>query len=165
MVRRAFAAGALGCLLAGFAPARTAAEAPGETAEPSPANRAARSAAFPAWGQLTNGKPVKAAALFALESYLATNIVIQTRRGNADRREADAAADPGEARVAEGLADAHFDRRRNLIFWSLLAMLYGIVDAYVDGYLGDFDEEIEEGRRLFGDVDPAEGSIEVGLRF
>lgn len=139
-----------------------------ESVGPSPANLAARSALFPAWGQLSNGKNVKASALFALEAYLATGIVIQTRRGAADRRAedaADAALDVGASRTFDGLADAHFNRRRDLIFWGLLAMLYGVVDAYVDGYLGDFDKEIDEGRRVFSAVDPTTSAVEVGVRF
>jgi hypothetical protein len=132
---------------------------------PSPANRAARSAVFPAWGQLTNGKPAKAAALFALETYLITGIVIETRRGQADRRLAEAATDEGAREIYDGIADGHYNRRRNLLFWSLLTVVYGVIDAYVDGYLGDFDEEIEDRRELFGSIDPVEQAVEVGVRF
>lgn len=132
---------------------------------PSPGNRAARSAIFPAWGQLTNGRPVKAAALFALETYLATGIIVETRRGESKRRFADAAPDEATELLYDGLADAHFDRRRNLIFWSLLAVFYGVADAYVDAHLGEFDREIHEGRELFGKIDRVERTIELGVRF
>jgi hypothetical protein len=132
---------------------------------PSPANRAARSFIFPAWGQLTNGSPVKAAGLFALETYLATGIIVETRRGESKRRLADAAPDDATELLYDGLADAHFDRRRNLIFWSLLAVFYGVADAYVDAHLGEFDREIHEGRELFGNIDRVEQTIELGVRF
>jgi len=132
---------------------------------PSPANRAARSVIFPAWGQLTNERPVKAAALFALETYLATGIIVETRRGESKRRLADAAPDEASELLYDGLADAHFDRRRNLIFWSLLAVFYGVADAYVDAHLGEFDREIHEGRELFGNIDRVERTIELGVRF
>jgi hypothetical protein len=130
---------------------------------PGLANRAARSAIFPAWGQLSNGKPVKAVALFALETYLATGIIVESRRGAAKRRLADLAADEASEAELNGLADAHFDRRRNLIFWSVLAIFYGVADAYVDSHLGDFDKEIREGRELFTRIDPE--CVEIGVRF
>ena len=132
---------------------------------PSPANRAARSAVFPAWGQLTNGKSAKAAGLFALETYLITGIVVESRRGQADRRIAETATDEATREVYDGIADGHYDRRRNLLFWTLLTVVYGVIDAYVDGYLGRFDEEIEDrrersmkGKRLRCDAHLVEGS-------
>lgn len=132
---------------------------------PSAANRAARSAVFPAWGQLTNGKPAKAATILALETYLVSGIVIQTRRGLADRRAAEASLDEGSARVFDGLADGHDDRRRNLVFWAMITMFFGVIDAYVDGHLGDFDEEMEEGKRLFSEVDVESREVGIGWRF
>ncbi len=136
-----------------------------ETIVPSPANRAARSALFPAWGQLTNGANVKAAALFALETYLVTGIIHESHRARAHRYAADAATDEATSAMYDGLADAHYDRRRNLFFWSILAVLYGVIDAYVDAHLTDFDEELEDRRELLGSIDPVENSVEVGFRF
>jgi hypothetical protein len=136
-----------------------------ETIVPSPANRAARSAVFPAWGQLTNGANVKAAALFALETYLVTGIIHESHRGRALRRAADTATDEATTEIYDGLADAHYDRRRNLFFWSILAVLYGVIDAYVDAHLTDFDEELEDRRELLGSIDPLENTVEVGFRF
>jgi len=143
-------------------PAPPAAEAsPG----PSAANRAARSALFPAWGQLTNGSTAKTAALFALETYLASSIIVESRKGAYKEQLADAAPDEATELMYDGLADAHYDRRRNLIFWSLLTVLYGVADAYVDAHLGDFDREIEEGGELFGKIDRVDQTIELGVRF
>jgi hypothetical protein len=136
-----------------------------ESIVPSPANRAARSAVFPAWGQLTNGRTVKTAALFALETYLVTGIIQESRQAAADQRASEAALDPAAEEVYAGLADAHYDRRRNLFFWSILTVLYGVIDAYVDAHLIDFDEEIEDRRELFGGIDPVEQTIALGVRF
>jgi len=146
-------------------PAPPAAEAAEELSGPSAGNRAARSALFPAWGQLTNGRTAKAAALFALETYLASSIIVESRRGAAKERLADAAPDEATELMYDGLADAHYDRRRNLIFWSLLTVLYGVADAYVDANLGDFDREIKEGGELFGKIDRVDRTIELGVRF
>ncbi len=132
---------------------------------PSPANRAARSVAFPAWGQLTNGRTAKTAALFALETYLVTGLIAESRRGGADQKSADAATDETTVDYYEGQADAHYDRRRNLLFWTILTVFYGVIDAYVDAYLVDFDEELEDRRELFGMVDPVESTVGVGFRF
>ena len=143
-------------------PAPPAAEA---SRGPSPANRAARSAAFPGWGQLTNGSTAKAAAVFALETYLASSIIVESRRGAAKQRLADAAPDAATEEMYDGLADAHYDRRRNLIFWSMLTVLYAVADAYVDAHMGEFDREIKEGGELFGQVDHVDQTIELGVRF
>jgi hypothetical protein len=147
--------------VAAAAPARAAEE----SIVPSPANRAARSAVFPGWGQLTNGANAKAVGLFALETYLLTGIIHESHRGRAKRNAANAAADEATAAVFDGLADAHYERRRNLLFWSILAVLYGVVDAYVDAHLSDLDEELEDRREVFGSIDPMEKTVEVSLRF
>ena len=78
---------------------------------------------------------------------------------------AETATDEATREVYDGIADGHYDRRRNLLFWTLLTVVYGVIDAYVDGYLGRFDEEIEDRRELFGSIDPAAQAVEVGVRF
>jgi hypothetical protein len=147
---------------AGF-PAR--AEEVNEPPGPSAFNRAARSALFPAWGQLTNGKNEKAAILFAVQTYLYTRILVETRRGHEYERLALSTVDPDVAWRAELTAEDSFQRRRNLIFWVILTAFYGAIDAYVDAHLGDFEREIEDSRRLFTEADPATGGIALGVRF
>ena len=144
-------------------PAR--AEEPDEPPGPSAFNRAARSVFFPAWGQLTNGKNEKAAILFAVQTYLYTRILVETRRGHESERLALATDDPDVAWRAELGADDSFQRRRNLIFWAILTAFYGAIDAYVDTYLGSFEQEIEQSRKIFAETDPATGGIALGVRF
>jgi hypothetical protein len=138
-------------------------------AGPGPFERAVRSAVFPAWGQLTNGKSKKAVVLFSVHAYLYTRIIKEGREGKAAEREQarleNLGASPIEISRAEASATDHFDRRRNMIFWSIVASFYGAIDAYIDAHLGDFEKELEEGRTLFGRVDPAERSVELGMRF
>lgn len=138
---------------------------------PSPLNRALRSAAIPAWGQVTNGKAEKAVLQFGVQAYLLTRIIIESREGGeslrtADRlRGLDSEAFAGQISVAEAKADDHFSRRRDLLFWWIIAGFYGALDAYVDAHLVDFDRELEEGRELFSGVDPVEKRVELGIRF
>ncbi|MCA9750897.1 MAG: hypothetical protein KC591_01785 [Gemmatimonadetes bacterium] len=138
---------------------------------PSPFARAIRSATFPGWGQLTNGKSKKAVVQFTVQSYLLTRLVIESREAGESRREADRlraldeVAFGGDISLAEAKAEDHFKRRRDLMFWWIVTGFYGALDAYVDGYLGDFDAEIDAGKSLFSNVDPVERRVEIGLRF
>ncbi len=140
---------------------------------PSAFQRAMRSALFPAWGQLTNGKSKKAVVLFGVQTYLITRIVEESRAANESQRRFEAldrldSADAetlAAATAARGSAQDHFDTRRDLFFWGLVAVFYGSIDAYVDAHLGDFDKDLDESRGVFGGVNPAEKSVEVGVRF
>jgi hypothetical protein len=158
------------CLLLGGARPLAAQEGP-RWEGPSAFGRAARSVVFPAWGQLTNGKTKKAAILFSVETYIYTRIVMETRRGKEDERRAAALEEMGAPEnaiaSARASADEHFNRRRDLFFWAIVAAFYGAIDAYIDAHLGDFEKELEDGRTLFGDIDvgSTEQSVELGIRF
>ena len=140
---------------------------------PSAFQRAVRSAVFPAWGQLTNGKSKKAVVLLSVQTYLMTRIVGESRAASAAQRRADefrsvAATDlvaAAEFQRAHALAQDHFDTRREMLFWAFLGGFYGAMDAYVDAHIGNFGEELESGRKLFADADPLARSVEVGVRF
>jgi hypothetical protein len=154
------------CAAIGFGTGTSAlAEEPSGESGPSAFNRAARSVVFPAWGQLTNGKNEKAAVLFALQTYLYTRILVETRLGPDSERLALSASDSEVAWRAELTAADSFSRRRNLIFWVSLTAFYGAIDAYVDTHLGDFEQEIEESRGLFAGTDPVHGGLVLGVRF
>ena len=136
---------------------------------PSPFERAVRSVAFPAWGQLTNGKNKKAVALFSAQTYIYARLMIETRKGNeanrlADRLEGEGAS-LGDVNVARSSAADHFSRRRNLFFWAFVAGFYGALDAYVDANFGDIEAELEEGRDLFSSFDPASRTVTLGVHF
>jgi hypothetical protein len=152
----------LGAVLAAM-PGAFAAEQ--EWEGPTPFRRAVRSVVFPAWGQVTNGKYTKATLLFGFESYLWTRIVMETRAAHESDRIAAAATDPGVAEVARLAAEDHYGRRRDLVFWTIVASFYGAVDAYVDAYLGNFEKELGEGRELFSGVSEDGTALEVGVRF
>ena len=136
-------------------------------AGPGPLNRALRSAALPAWGQLTNGKHKKAAILMGIQGYVWTRVIMEGRKGNESERRLERllaeGASQAEIDAAEFSAEHHFDTRRDLLFWAIMTTFYGALDAYIDAHLGDFDRELEEGRELFGAV--TGDGVEIGLRF
>ena len=136
---------------------------------PSAFQRAARSVAIPAWGQLTNGKKKKATVLFGVQTYLYTRIIVATRMGREGNLRVSALERDGASAVdlefARAAAQEHFDDRRNLFFWAILTGFYGALDAYVDAHLGEFEKELEEGRALFARVGGPDEAIEMGLKF
>jgi hypothetical protein len=153
---------------AGAAPAAADEEAePG--LRPSATNRAVRSMVFPAWGQVTNGRPVKAAVLFSVQTWIWTRVIKESRAAHESEQRVFRLQEEGatalEIARAEASAEEHSARRRDLLFWALFGGIYGALDAYIDAHLGDFDEEIQEGRDLFGEVDPVNGEIALGYRF
>lgn len=166
---RPLVAAALLALCAPVPGARAAETVPGGT--PGPFARAVRSAVFPAWGQLTNGKNKKAAVIMTVQTYVITRMIEESRAAHESDRRADALAFREDAAgialhdAARASAQEHFDTRRDLLFWALVGAFYGAVDAYVDAHLAGLDKELEEDRGLFGGVDPAGRSVEVGLRF
>lgn len=169
---RALVAWAVAAAVAALAaPASFAAEPP--PLQPSAFQRAVRSAMVPAWGQLTNGKSKKAAVLFSVQSYLITRIIVESRAASESERRVAAlegmggtdAASLAALDAAQASAQDHFDTRRDLLFWALVAGFYGAIDAYVDAHLGDFSGDLEESRGVFGGVDPAAKSVQVGVRF
>ena len=169
-IRRALAAACIVIASGGVGgPARAAEVVP--PGSPSPFGRAMRSAVFPAWGQLTNGKSKKAVVVFTAQTYVLSRLIVESRAARAADRRADALSgreDPeGIALEAAARASAqeHYDTRRDMLFWALLGAFYGAVDAYVDAHLGNFGEELDESRRLFANADPTERRVELGIRF
>ncbi|MGQ0722147.1 MAG: DUF5683 domain-containing protein [Candidatus Eiseniibacteriota bacterium] len=152
-------------------PDSTEAQAAEDPEKPDPVpfafTRAVQSAVFPAWGQVANGRKVKAAVLFGFQTYIWTRVVVQTQRGREWQQEVDrleaAGGSSAEVAHAEALAEEHFDTRRDLLFWAIIGSFYGALDAYIDAHLGDFDRELEEGRGLFAEVGPS--AAHVGYRF
>jgi len=151
----------------GAAPA--GAQTQGTLPGPSPLNRAVRSAVFPAWGQLTNGKEKKAAILFGIEAYVWTRVITETRKSTESERRLDRLEAEGatafEISRAEASLEDHRRTRRDMLFWVILGGFYGALDAYIDANLGDFDEDLEEDRGLFAGVDAGARQVELGYRF
>lgn len=96
------------------------------------------SAAYPGLGQLLNGKESKALMIGAVEAFLVARLVLEDRwTRNAFRMY----RQTGEARYFDQYSD-HFDRRQTLVWWVVVAGLYGMIDAYVDAHLSGFDRPV-----------------------
>jgi hypothetical protein len=139
-------------LLLVLAPVSARAQAPPDTARgerPRPWHERpwsimARSAVLPGWGQLKNGRPLKAGVALALEGFAGVRLVRAWRDVDAAaRREDEAFAIGDEAAAAAARAD--YDRaynRRSTAGWILgAAVALSMLDAYVDAHLIQFDAD------------------------
>jgi hypothetical protein len=86
------------------------------------------SVVFPGWGQLTNGKPWKAAIVFAAQTGLAFSVFTQHERYKFY-----------EARGETSFADFYKNDRNRLVWWSVGLILLSSADAYVDCHLRDWN--------------------------
>lgn len=115
---------------------------------------------YPGLGQLMNGKEHKAAIVSIAEAALVAGLVVE------DRRARNALRLYEETREFRYYNDysLHFDRRQTLIWWAVIAALYGLTDAYVDAHLSGFEETA--GRRIEGGFERSAGGgggIRIGL--
>jgi len=89
-----------------------------------------RSAILPGWGQITNGKYLKAGIVVAGEGFF----VYKAWSAYQDELDASAAGD-SEAR------DDAMNLKVTYIWWGAIVYLLQIADAYVDANLSTFDAE------------------------
>jgi hypothetical protein len=99
-----------------------------------------RSAVCPGWGQLHAGSKVKGVVFLAATAAFAYGHAKAQNRSSSGRRE--------------------------LNRWTILFWLYNLGDAYVDGYLRGFDDQMSDldsiGDELL-DVTEAEGGVSLGF--
>ncbi len=110
----------------------------------SPATTLLRSVAFPGWGQLENGQPLKAVAVFSVEAGLVASGVIELRRADRSLEEEARAAALGDATRASESYQRYLDRRDRAIsrfWWAGFALLLSMLDAYTDAHLRGFDRD------------------------
>jgi hypothetical protein len=117
---------------------------------------------LPGLGQIHAGDHLRGAAVMAFEGYLIARVFVENHRANRDRDRARAAV-PDEAAVYEAGADLHRQRRDDLIFWSSVAHMFNMLDAYVAAHLSEIDEEMKEVERLTLRAAPAAGGGEIVL--
>jgi len=87
-----------------------------------------RSAVCPGWGQWYNGKRVKGAVMFLVQSFLFAGAVWQNQMVVSSRSDSER---------------EFYQRRRNGLVWLNLAeRVYSILDAYVDAHFVGFDQDI-----------------------
>ncbi len=97
-------------------------------AEFSPSMAALRSVVFPGWGQLSNGKRLKAAGIFLAQTGMGFSAYTQHQRF----LYYDARGEEMEARFYKN------DRNR-LLWWSVGLVIYSAADAFVDCHLRNWD--------------------------
>jgi hypothetical protein len=99
-----------------------------------------RSAIYPGWGQLSNGKPYKACVVMAVEAYLAGVALSSDRRARDAKRLARGSAGLEQAGSFEDRRTRYEDRRNAHFWWLGAAILYSMLDAYVDASLAGVSE-------------------------
>jgi hypothetical protein len=137
----------------------------GEPARPGGAQALLASAAYPGLGQLMNGTELKAAVVGAAGAFLGARLLLEDRWTRHSLRRY---RETGDSDYFDEYSE-HFDRRQTLMWWAIVAALYGIADAYVDAHLADFNEPISPslegvlGGSSLGD--PSAIRVGVALRF
>ena len=120
------------------------------------------SAVYPGLGQLLNGTEYKAAIVCAVETFLVAGLVVEDRRSRNSFR---LYKQTGDERYYDEYSE-HFDNRQTLVWWAVIAALYGLVDAYVDAHLAGFDDPAAPHvESSFGGDGAGGGEFRVGLAF
>ncbi|MFH1502006.1 MAG: DUF5683 domain-containing protein [Candidatus Eisenbacteria bacterium] len=101
-----------------------------------PAQSLVASAVYPGLGQLLNDSEHKAAVIGGVEAFLVARLVLEDRWTRHSFR---LYQETGQSRYFSEYSD-HFDARQTLVWWVIVAALYGIADAYVDAHLMGFDD-------------------------
>ena len=132
----------------------------------------ARSALVPGWGQLKNGRPLKAGLAVAIEGVAGVRLVRAWRDVNDASRREDQALRMGDQEAADA-ARADYDRaynRRAAAGWIVgIAVVLSMVDAYVDAHLIQFDADFGPDPALPDDTSgaavPATSGPRLSLRY
>jgi hypothetical protein len=113
---------------------------------------------YPGLGQLLNGKETKSLIIGAIESYLIARLILEDRR---TRYNYHLYEETGDEKYFEQYSK-HFDSRQNILWWTVVAAIYGIADAYVDAHLAGFDESASP--RLEGELAGGPDGMADGLK-
>jgi len=117
-------------------------------------------AVVPGWGQAYNGRPLKAVIFAAGRLYLAGAAVYNHREAEDFEQQALDSDDPEEAAKLWQQRNRALDKREDFIWWSVFALAFSMLEAYVDAALMDFGPEFDE-----LDKPPSEGvSFHLGYR-
>ena len=103
-----------------------------------------RSLVYPGWGQLHNGKYLKALSIFASETALLAMIYHESKESSRAYEAHLAAPDRTVAAKFYARYEEHFERRESLIWWTAGLIAFSLADAYVDANLVTFEEEFGE---------------------
>jgi hypothetical protein len=130
----------------------------------SPTKATLQSLVVPGLGQYRAGARVRGAIAFALESYLVTRTLIEHDRAGDDRDRQEEAMNAGDIDAANQFAtsaELHEERRSELLFWTGIAHMFNMLDAYVAAHLSLVDEEIDSVQRITFNASPSLGGGET----
>ena len=102
-----------------------------------------RSAVLPGWGQVYNGKLLKAGVVVAGEGFLVYKAFSELSKEN-DAVDRINDTDPGTPENDQAIADreSHMNQKINYIWWTVAVHLLQMADAYVDANLSDWSAEV-----------------------
>ena len=141
--KRYFSCLICGILILSAAPARGQDSLAVDRHKSSPTGALLRSALIPGWGQLYNGKYIKAGIFAVGEGYLIWHICRDWRDANRHESNFKSSTDP-QYQALEFDQFKKAEDRRNIKIWILaLTVFYSMFDAYVDAHLADFDQADE----------------------
>ncbi len=126
----------------------------------------ARSLAIPGWGQAHNRAWLKAGLVATAEGLLATRVVNDARdleRLDAEVSAARAAGDAAREESAVMAYNARLDRLAAGEWWLGAAVVYAVLDAYIDAHFRGFDLEFRNDPALPGGVAPK--GARLGMRW
>lgn len=124
--------------------------ADGKKRDGNPTLTALQSVVFPGWGQLANGQRWKAAGMFVMQTGLAFAVLYQHENFLFH----DGQGDDYEARFYK-------NNRNRLIWWSIGAVIFSSVDAFVDCHLRNWD--VSEDLSLAPTYFPEQGVLGLGV--
>jgi hypothetical protein len=116
----------------------------------------------PGLGQIRAGEPIRGALVIGLESYLIARVAVEQRRARRDDERADE-TEGTPADVFRLAAADHRDRRSDLLFWTAIAHMYNLIDAYVAAHLSEVDREIDDVHRLTWRMEPRAGGGDLSV--
>ena len=102
-----------------------------------------RSAALPGWGQVYNGKLLKAGVVVAGEGFLVYKALAELSKEN-DAVDRISSSVPESPEYDQAIDDreSHMNQKINYIWWTVAVHLLQMADAYVDANLSDWSAEV-----------------------
>jgi len=115
--------------------------------KPSPTVTMFKSVVFPAWGQYSNRKYIKAGLVFAVESYViyrAVDLGLQASDWRSKWKNAPAEL---KGEYFRKYADSR-DRRNTFLWYTALTVFLSMFDAYVDAHLAQFPKDAASSKNI-----------------
>ena len=102
-----------------------------------------RSTVVPGWGQVYNGKLLKAGVVVAGEGFLVYKALSELSKEN-DAIDRISSSVPGSPEYDQAIDDreSHMNQKINYIWWTVAVHLLQMADAYVDANLSDWSAEV-----------------------